>query len=418
MSSSTTIQRVGALSVAVALIARALYWWLVTPEWIPRSDADQYLQIARNLADGDGYSLIFPQLELHATAFRPPLYPAILSVPAWLFGPDVLWPSRLLSLLLGLAVVAAVVWLVGRIASPTAALVTGLLVALYPPLIANDTVTLTEPLALLLLVLLLIALDTPRPCLAGLLAGLILLTRPNAYLVVLVAALAVWRLVGWRKAAACVGVALVVVSPWAIRNQIEMGSPRLTTSEGFTIAAIYAPAAQGAGAFVDPVFSPAYDGDGDVRLSQFDEAAWNDRLMQLGIDTLADNPDYLVDVVTRNGLSYLELSTTENEVAERLDGRNLGFRAATLPLFYVVTLLGAAGLLSNWRRPQLWPAMLIVAQFAVLSLLLVAPPRLRGPFDLLMCIGVGLFVDRALAHRSPPVDDSAESPELSRMSAV
>ncbi len=45
------------LVAAGAFIARCLYWALVTPSWIPNSDADQYVLLARALADGDGYSL-------------------------------------------------------------------------------------------------------------------------------------------------------------------------------------------------------------------------------------------------------------------------------------------------------------------------------------------------------------------------
>jgi hypothetical protein len=119
------------ISVVVGAITRILYWVLVTPDWVPSSDADQYVQIARNLAAGDGFSLVFPQLELHATAFRPPVYPLLLAVPTWIFGDDVLWPARVLSLLLGLGVIAAATTLAHRWSGPVAGLSTGLLVALY-----------------------------------------------------------------------------------------------------------------------------------------------------------------------------------------------------------------------------------------------------------------------------------------------
>ena len=52
----------------------------------------------------------------------------------------------------------------------------------------------------------------------------------------------------------------------------------------------------------------------------------------------------------------------------------------------------------------------VVAQFVLLSLVLVAPPRLRAPFDLAMCLGAGLlvasFVDarRAAASSSATLD--------------
>ena len=58
--------------LAVALVARILYWVLVTPDYSPDSDAAQYFDLARNIVNGRGYAMTFPQLELHPTAFRPP----------------------------------------------------------------------------------------------------------------------------------------------------------------------------------------------------------------------------------------------------------------------------------------------------------------------------------------------------------
>src|SRR3954470_3038492 len=151
-----------ALSIfASASVARLAYWVWITPDWLPNSDADQYVRLAHAVASGDGYSLVYPQLDLHATAFRPPLYPALLVVPSWLFD-DSLWPVRLLSVLLGSAVAVLAAVLAARVAGRQAGWVAGLLVAVYPPLLANDTVSLTEPLALLLMVALLLFLDDGR----------------------------------------------------------------------------------------------------------------------------------------------------------------------------------------------------------------------------------------------------------------
>ena len=66
---------------------------------------------------------------------------------------------------------------------------------------------------------------------------------------------------------------------------------------------------------------------------------------------------------------------------------------------YAVTAVGLPGLWLSRRERRLWPALAIVGQFVVLALVLVPPPRLRAPFDLLMCIGVGLFVERMAARR-------------------
>jgi hypothetical protein len=63
-----------------------------------------------------------------------------------------------------------------------------------------------------------------------------------------------------------------------------------------------------------------------------------------------------------------------------------------LPLFYAVTVVGLIGLWWFRRSHAVWLLAACVGQFVVVSLVIVAPPRLRAPFDLVCCIGVGLFV--------------------------
>ena len=374
-----------------AVLARLAYWVWVTPDWLPVSDADQYVRLARSVASGDGYSLVYPQLALHATAFRPPLYPALLVVPSWLFG-DALWPVRLVNLILGSAVAVLAALLAARIAGRRAGWVTGLLVAVYPPLLANDTVSLTEPLSLVLLLGLLLFLDDERWVLAGVMVGAMLLTRPNAYLVVVFLVVVVLKYAGWRMAAFATAACVAIAGVWVVRDMVQVGTPRLVTSDGFTLAAIYAPHAQEADRFVDPVFDPLYDNETDLKWSQFDEATWADALTRLAIDGVKDDPRFVGHVVKRNLGTFFELDRDKNDIAESLDGRNLDFRNAFMWSFFVVTILGVTGLvLARRDRRAIW-LMIVVGQFAVLNLLTVSPPRLRAPFDLACCIGVGLAV--------------------------
>jgi hypothetical protein len=384
---------------ACALVVRVLYWVLVTPSWVPKSDANAYLDLARNLAAGHGYASVYPQLGLHATAFRPPLYPFLLAVPTWLFGPDALWAARALSLAFGVGVVALTVVFVHRVSTLRAAAVAGAAVALYPPLLANDTVTLTEPLSLLLLLAVLITLDRRQPLLCGAFTGLLILTRPNAYLVLAIAAVVLLRWAGWRKAVAMIGMAAVVVVPLMIRNQVQVGTLRVATSDGFTMSAVYGPEGRAQGEFVDPVLDPAYDGTEVEYLGLQSEPEWSTELARIAIEGVVDEPGYVLEVIRRNTLAHFELRPSVNELPESLDGRNHRLRTAALPLFFAVTAVGLAGLWLTRRERRLWPALAIVGQFVVLALVLVPPPRLRAPFDLLMCIGVGLFVERVADRR-------------------
>lgn len=138
----------------------------------------------------------------------------------------------------------------------------------------------------------------------------------------------------------------------------------------------------------------------ELHLSAFDEAEWNERLMDRAVEGLRADPGYLLTNAWENVGRFLELDPTENEGAEAAGGRALGFRDLTLPLFSVVTVAGTVGL---WRfrsdRRVRWLAVLAL-QFAVLCILILAPPRLRAPFDLAACIGTGLLVASVLDRRS------------------
>ena len=105
-------------------------------------------------------------------------------------------------------------------------------------------------------------------------------------------------------------------------------------------------------------------------------------------------------MVWRNALHLFEFTPKFNEWAESVDGRNLDFRSATLWLFYPVTVIGVFGLLVRRRSPDVLLVLGIGAYFILGSLVLVSPPRLRSPFDLCCCIGVGLAVQWWLERRA------------------
>jgi 4-amino-4-deoxy-L-arabinose transferase-like glycosyltransferase len=390
----------------VALAVRVAYWW-TTADRPLSSDAAQYHELATNLADGHGFAMHFPQLELHATAFRPPAFPGLLSFVYRLTGssPGV---ARLVAMLCGVLLVIVLHRVLLRHVTTSAAWLAAGLVALYPPLIANDTVPLTETPSLILLVVLADRVVARRWFVAGGLCGALVLTRPSAQGFVLVLAVWLWRRVGWGRA---LGVVVLVVTPWLVRNQLSLDDPTLVTSNGFNLAAIYSPEAEAHGAFVDPVFHPGFD---DLRLAQFDEIEWDRQLRRRAFDNLRDNPWQVARVVGRNLVATGELAPSLNEPAERADARNLTVRTLTLPAFYLVSLAGIVGVL-RYRR-NLFVAFMGVSAlyFLVPSLLLVAPPRLRAPFDLACCIGTALVLTglhpRWSTHQVPsPASDATPS---------
>ncbi len=381
-----------------AVAVRLLYWALMTPHWRPMSDSAQYVGLAHSLADGHGYGSTFPQLWHHPTAFRPPLYPLLLTPMVWLSG-NALWPLRLLSVVIGAAVAVLASRLAWRIGGVSAGVVAGILVAVYPPLVANDTVTLSEPLALLLLLASVLLIDSRRWQPGAITTALLLLTRPNGYLVVLIFAVWLWRLIGWRRATGYVAIVGVCVGPWLIRNEIQVHTLRFVTSDGFTMAAIYGPSALSAGAFIDPIYDPKYDSL-QSRLARLDEARWDDDLMNLAVHEIRKHPSYVLSAIERNAAAYFEIRPSLNEKAEWFDGRRWLVRQIALPMFYIVTIFAMFGFV-RWRRDIRVVVLGVLAvQFASLSLLLVAAPRLRAPFDLICCIGAGLgYANLQRTHR-------------------
>ncbi len=250
-------------------------------------DRDAYLAIARNLAAGRGFTCVAGG---SPTAFRPPLYPLLLSL-AVATGAERLGVAAL-HVLLGVGTVWLTLHLGRGLGLGRARFLAGLLVAGDPLLLQYSTYPMTETLCTFLLTLLLALACTPaddacRPrrsvCkafLTGVVFGLATLCRPTVWAFGgLVGAWWLWRAARGRKKLlaapgpsgaassgrpdaanrgpapagrlrehsspterppACLvattllvaaGVAVVVL-PWAVRNKLVLGRFVVTTTHG------------------------------------------------------------------------------------------------------------------------------------------------------------------------------------------
>lgn len=237
-----------ALALAVRLIAVAY----VHPD--PRDgrfdDSVWYDTAARHLAAGDGYvfdptvwvtadgTRIFPgEDSLTDTALWPPGYPVTLAVIYKLTG-DSLWAGRLFNVLLGSLTVALVYMIALKLFDRRAAIFAAGALALLPSHILFTTVLLSETyygflLAAVLAGFVYFVLGRERANLPAI-AGLGALTAFAGYVrgefLAFGAVLALLMLLQFRRqallplAAFAVGGA-AIVTPWVVRNQIQLGEP-------------------------------------------------------------------------------------------------------------------------------------------------------------------------------------------------
>jgi hypothetical protein len=216
--------------------------WAREPVW----DGHYYHLGASRIAAGLGYSE--DVLSHGVTLWKPwthyPVgYSALLSVFYRVLG-DNLLVAPLLNAALG----AATAVLVHRIAlghlGPTRARVAGGIAALHPGLIAYCPLVMTEIPTAFLLVLLVWTLLHFRgrwhaALIGGVILGVLTLMRPASLLLVPLIALSEPRPLARSalRAAATLGVALVIVLPWTIRNCHRMdGCALVSTNGGWNLA--------------------------------------------------------------------------------------------------------------------------------------------------------------------------------------
>jgi hypothetical protein len=375
-----------ALIFGAALVARVVYVVAFMRGYLPNSDADSYFAIARSVSKGHGYAFTLPFEFVHATAVRPPLFPTVLAAAFRVFGTHI-GVAQGVNILAGSAAAVVGALIADRIAGPRAGLCSGLILALYPTLIANDVTVLVESLAVLLLFATVLLLVDGRTVLAGVTLGLLMLDRASAQWFVLVLAVWVlWRL-GWRHAVRMICVALLVIAPWVTRNAIQVGGPVLVTTNGFNLNATFSAEARQSGGFVDAFLDPRF---AEMRVRAIDEVGLDAQLRKKATSDLRADPGWLVHVVRLNFEHWFELRPGLNTYAEGLDGRNLTARDWTLPVFYLVTALGLIGLFRARRAAATQLLLLAAAYFTAVCMFSIAVPRLRSLFDASVALAAGV----------------------------
>jgi hypothetical protein len=211
----------------------------------PAEDGRFYHAVAARIAEGHGYTWLWPDGVVTHAAHYPVGYPALLGLLYALAGPRPV-VAMALAAVLGALAILAVHRMVASVASRRAAAIAALLVALHPALIFYTPAIMTEGVAASAVTLaawgVVRAHASTRPLLPltllGLGLGLCTLIRPQTLLFVPVFGALAVASGGHHARRAALGaawallMALVVCLPWTLRNCARMDRCVLVSANG------------------------------------------------------------------------------------------------------------------------------------------------------------------------------------------
>ncbi|MGO8994271.1 MAG: ArnT family glycosyltransferase [Polyangiaceae bacterium] len=227
--------------LATALVVRLAVAAWGASRFPPAADGFYYDTLARRLAEGHGYTWLWPDGAVTNVAHYPVGYPALLAAAYLIFERPL--AAMVVNALFGGAMALGVYRLVREERGSRAAILSALLVALHPALVPYTAAVMTEGIAAALLV---IAVAVARGeyrrawfgwALAGIALGVATLVRPQCLLFApLLGLLAPANASAWRdrlgSAVVVTAVALAVCAPWTARNCVAMHKCALVSVNG------------------------------------------------------------------------------------------------------------------------------------------------------------------------------------------
>ena len=421
-SSARLVWAVCLVLVAASLILRLAYVD-ATPGAPLRHDAVDYDVHARSIAVGEGFS----EERAHGrpTAFRPPGYPYFLAGVYRLAGVERadlerrVRAARVANAVLGAVAVGLLGLVAAQLWGPLVAVIAAALGAVYVPFITVGGAVMSEALfAVVMLAALAAALQHRRSphryryaVAAGLLAGLAILTRANALILLIPLAFAVWDGRPRRSGAALgpplalVLVALLTVAPWTVRNAVELdGFVPVSTQLGSALAGTYNDQARSdrdnPASWRHIKHVPAH-ADLWRAIRTIPEPDLERRLRARSLEYIAEHPLYVGEVAFWNTVRLADLS---GRARSRATAATIGIErrwadrgVVCFWLFAALALAAAFTARARGAPRFLWamPALMI----ASVVFLVAETPRYRTPVDpfvvLLAALAVGAVVDGA-----------------------
>jgi 4-amino-4-deoxy-L-arabinose transferase-like glycosyltransferase len=360
---------------------------------LPRWDGAIYARAAVELAAGRGYTwrILREGAPLVPTAFYP------VGFPAWLAGLRLIGVTGAGALigqaLLGVLAVPIAWRLARRLGGRRAGMIAAWLAAIWPGGILYSAALLTEPLFMALVGIgTVIAIAARRrnalrtSAVLGVVLGLAAWVRPTALPIAFLLGASVAR--GRRAigtSTVSFVIALLVISPWTLRNQHELGAPVLSsTNAGFNLLL----GTVGRGAYGE--LPEGIDCDRSL-----DEVAKDRCRRALAFDRIASDP------LAWLGRGLLKLADTfghESTPAHYFaDASGLGWLrtplvSLTIP-FWILTMLAAvAGARRARRRPALRIALAPIVAIAAVHFVFIGGDRYHAAVApmILALAGVGL----------------------------
>ena len=383
--SDRTFRRRLACLVGLAATVRVVH--LIT-KWnrpLRLNDSVWYSSMAAGLRNGEFFQHLVVQGA--PSAEHPPLAAVVMApgsfLPNWVQG------QRLTTVVVGTVGVLLIGLLGRRVGGTQVGLVAAGIAAVYPNLWMNDSLVMSESIAITVVVGALLILhrllDQPKwstAAAAGLLLGAAALTRSELLLLTPLAAVLVIahgrRRQAVTNAAIVVGTALLTIMPWAVVNLVRFDRPvLLTTNDGTTLLGSYCDdifsGANKGGWSVFCVFdAPQTEGDDSVR-----SAAQRSVAVTYARTHLAEIPGVVVARVARTLDLYGLDDMVHGDVGEE---KPRTFVWAGIISWWLLLIPAAVGFTLTRRRDR-WLLALPIVSTVTATVVFYGGHRLRAPAE-------------------------------------
>jgi 4-amino-4-deoxy-L-arabinose transferase-like glycosyltransferase len=364
------------------------------------------------------------------TAYRPPLWPALLGATYVLPRPAGMsrWTAgRIVQALIGTALAALVGLIALELCGPAVALAALAITAVYVPLVLIGASLVSEPLFVALVLGAVLAVLRARAATqplrwalaAGVLVGLASLARANGPIVALPLMAGLWLAPRRSRRsllapAALAVAAVLVVAPWTIRNAIVLHAfVPVSTSGGNTLYGTYNETSRTRpdcrGCWTPPI-DVAGGGPFLASLRGLPAAERDHRLRAAAFRFAREHPVYVLQVLWGNTVRLLDLAGAARTgfTAKTIDVSPRAAQDARWELFAVLVLAAAGLLLGVLRRVPWFVVALVVLLWVSTALIQSETPRFRAPLDpwLIMLGAAGaVALARRVRRRQPGSTD-------------